>query len=113
MKKVRWGVIGAGGIAQRRTIPGMMQCENAELVAVMEITPELAESCRAKWNCKKAYTSAEDLLNDPEIDAVYIASPGFSARTAGNGCGRRGQTHPDRKAAGNDGGRGPEGRRAL
>ena len=77
MKKVRWGVIGAGGIAQRRTIPGMMQCENAELVAVMEITPELAESCRAKWNCKKAYTSAEDLLNDPEIDAVYIASPVF------------------------------------
>ena len=44
MKKLRWGVIGAGGIAQRRTIPGMMQCENAELVAVMEITPELAES---------------------------------------------------------------------
>ena len=55
----------------------MMQCENAELIAVMEITPELAESCRAKWNCKKAYTSAEDLLNDPEIDAVYIASPVF------------------------------------
>ena len=77
MKKVRWGVIGAGGIAQRRTIPGMMQCENAELIAVMEITPELAENCRAKWNCKKAYTSAEDLLNDPEIDAVYIASPVF------------------------------------
>ena len=49
MKKVRWGVIGAGGIAQRRTIPGMMQCENAELVAVMEITPELAESCRAMY----------------------------------------------------------------
>ena len=92
MKKVRWGVIGAGGIAQRRTIPGMMQCENAELVAVMEITPELAENCRAKWNCKKAYTSAEELLNDPEIDAVYIASPVFlhaqqamAAADAGNG----------------------------
>ncbi len=55
----------------------MMQCENAELSAVMEITPELAESCRAKWNCKKAYTSAKDLLNDPDIDAVYIASPVF------------------------------------
>ena len=31
MKKVRWGVIGAGGIAERRTIPGMMRCESAEL----------------------------------------------------------------------------------
>ena len=73
--KIRWGVIGAGGIADRRTIPGMMLCGNAELVAVMEINQELAEKCRAKWNCKKAYTSAEALLADPEIDAVYIASP--------------------------------------
>ena len=73
--KIRWGVIGAGGIADRRTIPGMMLCGNAELVAVMEINQELAEKCRAKWGCKKAYTSEADLLADPEIDAVYIASP--------------------------------------
>ena len=74
-KKIRWGVIGAGGIADRRTIPGMMLCDSAELVAVMEINEALAEKCRAKWGCKKAYTSAADLLADPEIDAVYIASP--------------------------------------
>lgn len=73
--KIRWGVIGAGGIADRRTIPGMMLCDNAELVAVMEINQELAEKCRAKWGCKKAYTNEADLLADPEIDAVYIASP--------------------------------------
>ena len=36
--KLRWGVIGAGGIADRRTIPGMMEAENAELVAVMEVS---------------------------------------------------------------------------
>ena len=76
-QKVRWGVIGAGGIADRRTIPGMMLCDNAELVAVMEINEELAEKCRAKWGCKKAYTTEADLLADPEIDAVYIASPVF------------------------------------
>ena len=75
MNQVRWGVIGAGGIADRRTIPGMMLCENAELIAVMEINMELAEKCRAKWNCKRAYDSEADLLADPEIDAVYIASP--------------------------------------
>ena len=74
-KKIRWGVIGAGGIADRRTIPGMMLCENAELVAVMEINMELAEKIRSKWNCKKAYDNETDLLADPEIDAVYIASP--------------------------------------
>ena len=82
-EKIRWGVIGAGGIADRRTIPGMMLCDNAELVAVMEVNPELAEQCRAKWNCKKAYTSEAELLADPDIDAVYIASPVvFHARQA-------------------------------
>ena len=75
MKKLRWGVIGAGGIADRRTIPGMMLCDNAELVAVMEINMELAEKCRAKWGCRKAYDNEAALLADPEIDAVYIASP--------------------------------------
>ena len=74
-KKIRWGVIGAGGIADRRTIPGMMLAENAELVAVMEINMELAEKCRAKWNCAKAYDNEADLLADPNVDAVYIASP--------------------------------------
>ncbi len=75
MDKIRWGVIGAGGIAERRTIPGMMRCANAELVAVMEVNMELAEKCRAKWNCERAYDSEAALLADPEIDAVYIASP--------------------------------------
>ena len=75
MKRIRWGVIGAGGIADRRTIPGMMLCDNAELSAVMEINMALAEKCRAKWGCKNAYDSEEKLLADPQIDAVYIASP--------------------------------------
>lgn len=75
MKKLRWGVIGAGGIADRRTIPGMMLAQNAELIAVMEINAEFAEQLRVKWNVKHAYTSTDALLADPEIDAVYIASP--------------------------------------
>ena len=83
MKKLRWGVIGAGGIADRRTIPGMMLANNAELIAVMEINMELAEKLRAKWNAKRAYDNEADLLADPEIDAVYIASPvGLHARQA-------------------------------
>lgn len=74
-QKLRWGVIGAGGIADRRTIPGMMLCDNVELIAVMEVNMELAEKSRAKWGCKRAYDNEADLLADPEIDAVYIASP--------------------------------------
>ncbi len=77
MDKVRFGVIGAGGIANRRTIPGMLLACNAELEAVMEINIELAESLKEKHGAKKAYDSVEALLADPDIDAVYIASPVF------------------------------------
>ena len=73
--KVKWGVLGAAGIADRRTIPGMLLADNAELVAVMEVNMELAEKIRGKYNAKKAYDTADKLIADPEIEAVYIASP--------------------------------------
>ncbi|HHV97718.1 MAG TPA: Gfo/Idh/MocA family oxidoreductase [Clostridiaceae bacterium] len=73
--KVKWGIIGAGGIADRRTIPGMKLSEKAELVAVMEVNMELAEKLRAKYSAKRAYDNVDDLLKDPEVEAVYIASP--------------------------------------
>ena len=44
--KIKWGVIGCGGIADRRTIPGMMLADNAELVAVMDANGEVAEKVR-------------------------------------------------------------------
>ena len=75
MKKLRWGVIGAGGIADRRTIPGMMLAKNEELIAVMDINAEQVEKIRQKYGAKRGYTKEEDLLADPEVDAVYIATP--------------------------------------
>lgn len=75
MRKVKWGVLGAGGIADRRTLPGMMLSENCELVAVMEINDELAGGLAKKYNAKCYYTNAQDLLNNDEIEAIYIASP--------------------------------------
>lgn len=75
MNKVRWGIIGAGGIADRRTIPGLLLANNAELVAVMEVNMELAEKIRSKHNAKRAYDNIDRLLADNEIDAVYIATP--------------------------------------
>lgn len=75
MKKVKWGILGAGGIADRRTLPGMMDCEFAEVTAVMEVNPDNAERLRTKYGAKYAYTSAEELIANPEVEAVYIASP--------------------------------------
>ena len=78
MKKVKWGVIGCGGIAKRRTIPGMVLAPNAELVAVMDASPAAAEAVKEEFGAKYAFTNYEDLLALDEIDAVYIASPVFA-----------------------------------
>ena len=77
MKKVKWGVIGCGGIADRRTIPGMMLAENAELVAVMDANGEAAARVKEKYGARYAFDKMEDLLALDEIEAVYIASPVF------------------------------------
>lgn len=77
MKKVKWGVIGCGGIADRRTLPGMMEANNAELIAVMDTNGEAAEKVKEKYGAKYAFSDMNELLAIDEIEAVYIASPVF------------------------------------
>jgi len=75
--KVRWGVIGAGGIADRRTIPeGIMPAKNAELVAVMDINKNRAREVAKKYGVR-CYYDSDELLADEDIDAVYIAIPTY------------------------------------
>jgi len=72
--KIKWGVIGSGGIAQRRTIPeGIVPSESAELIAVYDINKEVNATVAEKFHAK-AVESIQELL-DTDIDAVYIASP--------------------------------------
>ncbi len=72
---VKWGVIGCGGIAYRRTIPeGIMQAGNAELAAVMDVNEELARKAGDEFGAG-AYTNEEDILGDADVEAVYIATP--------------------------------------
>ncbi len=75
--KIKWGVIGCGGIADRRTIPGMMLSDEIELVAVMDANMDAANRVAEKYGAKYAFDKAEDLLALEEIQAVYIASPVF------------------------------------
>lgn len=75
--KIKWGVIGCGGIADRRTLPGMMLADNAELIAVMDANKAAADACKDKYNAKYAFDNEADLLAIDEIQAVYIASPVF------------------------------------
>jgi len=72
-RKVGIGVIGAGGIARRKTIPGMLRARNCRLAAVMD--PVKPEEIAAAFGVPRSYAREEDLLADPEVQAVYIASP--------------------------------------
>ena len=71
-EKVKFGVIGAGGIALRKTIPGMLKAANCRLVAVMD--PVGVDRIAAELKVKP-YTNEAELLADAEVEAVYIASP--------------------------------------
>ena len=75
MKKLRFGVIGAGGIADRRTMPGILASRHASLTALMNPKEADARRLMEKYGAKAAYTDAAALVQDPDVDAVYIASP--------------------------------------
>ena len=75
MDKVRWGVLGTADIARGATIPGMQQAENCELFAVAGRSLEKAQAFRDAFGFRKAYGSYEELLADPEVEAVYIPLP--------------------------------------
>lgn len=78
MKKIKWGIIGCGGIADRRTLPGMMLACNAEPYAVMDANIDVANKVKEKYGAKYAFNKYEDILALDEVEAVYIASPVFA-----------------------------------
>ncbi len=72
-RKISIGVMGAGGIALRKTIPALAKAKNCRVAAVMD--PMGAARIAEAAGTAKAYEKEADLWNDPEIEAVYIASP--------------------------------------
>lgn len=75
MKKITWGVLGTAGIAKSCTIPGMQQAENCRLYAIAGRSLEKAQRFQEEFGFEKAYGSYEELLADPEVEAVYIPLP--------------------------------------
>lgn len=72
--KIKWGVLGSGGIAKRRTIPeGIVPADNAQLVAVFDVDAKANAEMAKQFNAQ-AVGSFEELLK-ADIDAVYVATP--------------------------------------
>ena len=74
-KKVKWGVLGAASIALRKVIPGMQKGEWSEVAAIASRDLAKAEAAAAALKIGKAYGSYEELLADPEIEAIYNPLP--------------------------------------
>ena len=74
---LKWGIIGAGLISERNMIPAMIKAENTELIAIMDVDGKRAKEISQKFSISKFYLSEEELLEDKDIDAVYIATPSY------------------------------------
>ena len=75
MRKVRWGVLGTADIARGQTIPGMQLAEHCELYAIAGRKIEKARDYQETFGFQKAYGSYDEMLADPEVEAVYIPLP--------------------------------------
>ena len=73
--KLRWGLVGCGDIAQKRVAPALRDSSVCELVAVSRAQAHLAQSFAAQFGARRWYANRPELVNDPEIDAVYVATP--------------------------------------
>jgi predicted dehydrogenase len=80
VETVRWGIIGVGNVTEHKSGPGFQQAERSELVAVMRRNGELAADYARRNNVPRWYDDADELINDPEVDAVYVATPPDSHR---------------------------------
>jgi len=74
-KKVRWGVLSTARIGREHIIPGIQKSSNGLVVAICSRDLEQAKKTAKLLNIDKAYGSYEELLNDQNIDAVYIPLP--------------------------------------
>ena len=74
-KPIRWGIIGAGNVAEFKSGPALMQAPGSTVVAAMRRDPDKARDFAQRHGVPRWYTDVDALLADPEMDAVYIASP--------------------------------------
>ncbi len=72
---VRWGILGCGDVTEVKSGPGFQGAEGSRLVAVMRRNGALAEDYARRHNVPRWYDRADALIQDPEVDAVYIATP--------------------------------------
>lgn len=72
---INWGIIGCGDVTEVKSGPAFNKVKDSKLIAVMRRDAILAEDYARRHKVPKFYTKASDLINDKDINAVYIATP--------------------------------------
>lgn len=81
MKNIYWGFIGCGEVTERKSGPAFALIEGSSVVAIMSRSKDKAASYAERHNIPRWYTDAQSLINDPQVNAVYIATPPSSHAT--------------------------------
>lgn len=71
----RWGILGCGDVTEVKSGPALQKAKRSSVVACMRRDEAKAKDYAARHNIPRAYGSAEELIHDPDVDAVYIATP--------------------------------------
>ncbi len=75
LKELRWGVIGCGDVCEIKSAPAMNKIEHSQLIGVMRRDEAKIKDYAKRHQVPKWYTNADQLINDPDINSVYIATP--------------------------------------
>lgn len=75
MNEVRWGIIGCGDVTEVKSGPALQKAAGSRLVAVMRRNGDLAREYARRHEVPKWVDRAEDLIGDPEVNAIYVATP--------------------------------------
>ena len=75
MESIKWGIIGCGDVTEVKSGPAFNKVPNSSLVAVMRRDAEKAKDYAERHGVPKWYADAQELIDDPEVNAIYIATP--------------------------------------
>lgn len=72
---IKWGIIGAGNVCEQKSGPAFYKIEHSGLVAVMRRDIDKVKDFAKRHNVPRFYTNADDLINDPDVNIIYVATP--------------------------------------
>lgn len=72
---IRWGIVGVGAVCEKKSGPALQKAQGSVLQIVQRRTVEMAQDFASRHQVNKFCSDVKELINSPDVDAVYIATP--------------------------------------